>query len=411
MNTWNKWNKWTKPIFLYLNPQISYKIYQSYVIPRLLYGMEILPLNQSQLDIMIRFHTKTLRNIQSLPTRTATGSVFMLLGALTIEAEIHKRQLSFLYSVLSCNNSTIQGLVDRQIIMNIDNHLSFFCKVTGVLALYDLPSITTLSQNLPSKLKWKATVKFAIQDYWTKTLIKEIETKSSLTYLDKTLLRIGSTHPVWTSLSSTVLDVKMGAIKVRLLTGTYLLESHRSKFSGGRESALFGYVRDHEPVELQPTKQRPTPRPRASKQQKIPAVQATKEESADDTASTISEDSEVTSLSGDDQIEETEPIESASEDAENISPEDTTIDDDDVPQDANELSAVELRRSGREQRPPAWFRSGQLETSMAVAGPTNIPEWRQKSEYILSLAQTPLFKATGLERDAARTILDIVNHH
>ncbi|CAC5377727.1 unnamed protein product [Mytilus coruscus] len=95
-----------------LNPQTSYKIYKSYVIPRLLYGMEILPLNQSQHDIMTRFHTKTLRNIHSLPTRTATGSVFMLLGALTIEAEIHKRQLSFLYSVLSCNNSTIQGLID-----------------------------------------------------------------------------------------------------------------------------------------------------------------------------------------------------------------------------------------------------------------------------------------------------------
>ncbi|CAC5424233.1 unnamed protein product [Mytilus coruscus] len=76
-----------------INQQTSYKIYQSYVIPRLVYGMEILPLNQRQLDIMTRFHTKTLRNIQSLPTKTATGSVLMLLGALTIEAEIHKRQL------------------------------------------------------------------------------------------------------------------------------------------------------------------------------------------------------------------------------------------------------------------------------------------------------------------------------
>ncbi|CAC5403177.1 unnamed protein product [Mytilus coruscus] len=54
-----------------------------------------------------------------------------------------------------------------------------------------------------------------------------------------------------------------------------------------------GYIRDQEPVELQTTKQRPTPRPRASKQQKIPVVQATKEDSADDTGSTISEDSEV----------------------------------------------------------------------------------------------------------------------
>ncbi|CAG2215801.1 unnamed protein product [Mytilus edulis] len=198
-----------------------------------------------------------------------------------------------------------------------------------------------------------------------------------------------------------------------------------------------GYIRDQEPVELQTTKQRPTPRPRASKQQKLPVVHATKEDSADDTASTISEDSEVgfvltadsesslaedsdanadisdevTSLSGDAQIEETEPTGSASEDAESISSEDTTIDDDDVHQDTDELPPVEIRRSGRERRPPAWFRSGQFETSMAVAGRTSIPEWRQKADYISSLAQTPLFKATGLERDAARTILDIVNHH
>ncbi|CAC5398390.1 unnamed protein product [Mytilus coruscus] len=148
------------------------------------------------------------------------------------------------------------------------------------------------------------------------------------------------------------------------------------------------YIRDQEPVELQPTKQRPTPRPRASKQQKLPVVHATKEDSADDTASTISEDSEVgfvltvdsesslaedsdantdnidevTSLSGDAQIEETEPTGSASEDAESISSEDTKIDDDDVPQDTDELPLIEIRRSGRERRPPAWFRSGQFET-------------------------------------------------
>ncbi|CAC5368684.1 unnamed protein product [Mytilus coruscus] len=152
--------------------------------------------------------------------------------------------------------------------------------------------------------------------------------------------------------------------------------------------ATVGYIRDQEPVELQPTKQRPTPRPRASKQQKLPVVHATKEDSTDDTSSTISEDSEVgfvltvdsesslaedsdantenidevTSLSGDAQIEETEPTGSASEDAESISSEDTKIDDDDVPQDTDELPLIELRRSGRERRPPAWFRSGQFDT-------------------------------------------------
>ena len=36
-----------------------------------------------------------------------------------------------------------------------------------------------------------------------------------------------------------------------------------------------------------------------------------------------------------------------------------------------------------------------------------IPEWRQKSDYISSLAQTSLF--IGLEKEAAKAILDIIS--
>jgi hypothetical protein len=46
------------------NPQASYKIYQCYVMPRLLYGLEMLPLNQKQLDILSGSHTKILRNFR-----------------------------------------------------------------------------------------------------------------------------------------------------------------------------------------------------------------------------------------------------------------------------------------------------------------------------------------------------------
>jgi hypothetical protein len=35
--------------------------------------------------------------------------------------------------------------------------------------------------------------------------------------MDQTTLKIGSTHPIWTSLSSTVSSVKKGNIKARLL--------------------------------------------------------------------------------------------------------------------------------------------------------------------------------------------------
>ena len=45
-----------------LNPRISYKIYQCYVIPRLLYGLEVLPLTQSQINILSNFNWTTSKD-------------------------------------------------------------------------------------------------------------------------------------------------------------------------------------------------------------------------------------------------------------------------------------------------------------------------------------------------------------
>jgi hypothetical protein len=44
-----------------LNPKVSFKIYQCYVLPRLLYGLEILPLSKTHLDMLNKFHMKNLR--------------------------------------------------------------------------------------------------------------------------------------------------------------------------------------------------------------------------------------------------------------------------------------------------------------------------------------------------------------
>ncbi|CAC5392099.1 unnamed protein product [Mytilus coruscus] len=50
-----------------LNPITAYKIYQAYVLPRLLYGLEVLSLNATQMSDLKQFHLKTLRCFQSLP--------------------------------------------------------------------------------------------------------------------------------------------------------------------------------------------------------------------------------------------------------------------------------------------------------------------------------------------------------
>ena len=60
-----------------LNPKISYKIYQCYVLPRLLSGIEAIPLNKSELNELELFHRKTLKSIQSLPPNTASSAVLL----------------------------------------------------------------------------------------------------------------------------------------------------------------------------------------------------------------------------------------------------------------------------------------------------------------------------------------------
>ena len=42
-----------------LSPEASYVIYRAYVLPRLLYGLEVLSLTQGQLDLLSRYHIQT----------------------------------------------------------------------------------------------------------------------------------------------------------------------------------------------------------------------------------------------------------------------------------------------------------------------------------------------------------------
>ena len=67
-----------------LNPCISYRKYQAYVIPRLLYSLDVMSLSDTHINQLQRFHFSTFRRMQSLPARTALSVIQLLLGALPI---------------------------------------------------------------------------------------------------------------------------------------------------------------------------------------------------------------------------------------------------------------------------------------------------------------------------------------
>ena len=70
-----------------------------------------------------------------------------------------------------------------------------------------------LKRGKPHDDKKKSNVKKVIQLYWTEFLLKEMQGKSTLHFMDQTTLKIGSTHPIWTSLPYTVCSIKKGTIK------------------------------------------------------------------------------------------------------------------------------------------------------------------------------------------------------
>ena len=212
-------------------PKVSYKIYQSYILPRLLYSLEVLNLNKTETKTLNDFHVDLLRRIQSLLSRTALPAVHLLLGALPLEAELHKKHLSLLYSIINSNNQTFHQLIKRSIVFCEDQPGSFFSRVRVILGKYGLPPMEHLMQELPSKLQWKRQVKAALADYWTRTLVNEGRTRSTLQQCCLEKLEIGKIHRVWNSVRPNLQDVRRAHIKARVLTGTYILQSTKAKFN------------------------------------------------------------------------------------------------------------------------------------------------------------------------------------
>jgi hypothetical protein len=97
--------------------------------------------------------------------------------------------------------------------------------------MYELPTISELQHKLPTKLVWKQEIKKQIHNHWTKRLIDEAGTKSSLKFLDINNLKIGKTHNIWNLEEKSRLNVKKSVIKARIITATFILQIDKHKFT------------------------------------------------------------------------------------------------------------------------------------------------------------------------------------
>ena len=169
---------------------------------------------------------------------TNNNAVYLLLGTLPVEAEIHKKQLSLLHSILDSDNSRIKEVLDHQISVNFDNKDCYFYRVLKVLELYNLPDIISLKQQLPTKDSWKEKVYSSIAAYLRESLVRDAQSKTTLKFLACESISLGEIHPVWDSTENSVNDVRRAIVKARLLTGTCLLQTNKHRFSQYQEDPV-----------------------------------------------------------------------------------------------------------------------------------------------------------------------------
>ena len=82
-----------------INPEIIMKIWNTYVRPRLVFGLDSIVLTKKDIHELSHYHKSVLKVMQNLPERTADAAVYTLFGELPLESFIHSQILVKLGSI------------------------------------------------------------------------------------------------------------------------------------------------------------------------------------------------------------------------------------------------------------------------------------------------------------------------
>lgn len=82
-----------------LDPATSIHILHIYVLPLLVYGLEVLLPRKALIERLEHIYKKFLKQILSLPNSTADPAIYILSGTIPIEGVIHKRALILFGSI------------------------------------------------------------------------------------------------------------------------------------------------------------------------------------------------------------------------------------------------------------------------------------------------------------------------
>ena len=139
-------------------------IWSTFVIPRLLYGLEALLLKQKDIDSLEKFQRKCLKQVQGIPDNTSNSACLALLGILPIKDILNKSLLNLFVNMIRDESSIEYEIALRQVVMKDSPSESIFTYIQSILSHYDLRSVFELLSNPPSKEAWKRLLNCRVHD-------------------------------------------------------------------------------------------------------------------------------------------------------------------------------------------------------------------------------------------------------
>ena len=220
----------TNSLQIIVSPLISHNLWKVYAVPKILYGLEVMPIKKKEMEQMEIMQRKLLRQLQCLSNQVANTAVYVLIGAVPIYMMIERNMLSLLMNIIRNNTTVEYQILMRQLAMRNEKDHTFINRIQEVIQKYKLEPVEKLMEQPKSKEEWKRIVKSHQNIYWHERCKADQLEKKSLKYLQIQDRPISKPHNIWQSTGNDPISIKSGEVKSKLVTQSYMLQNIKSRY-------------------------------------------------------------------------------------------------------------------------------------------------------------------------------------
>ena len=216
-----------------LDPQTAVHVFQIYVLPVILYGMEVAVPSKTNLDILSREIPQNFAQAGSISTyKYCFTCCLHTHWDLTSRGYNSQEDSSNFWSICRLSEESVEKrLGRRQLSIKSYSSHSWFVIVKELLIKYDLGSPFLLLDAKLSKTQWRVRVAKAVNSFWSEKLTFEASLYSTLKNMNCTLVVPGKCYPLLFNLSSGANEASRIPVRLRIATGTYILQSNRAVYN------------------------------------------------------------------------------------------------------------------------------------------------------------------------------------